>query len=56
MFYCDYKKKRNNTIKLTSERFHVRKEVIIVLYTADQARPIMTEGWTEQLYVQTYLL
>lgn len=43
------KKERRNTIKVTSAPFHVRKEVIIALYTADQARPIMTEGWTEQL-------
>lgn len=39
--------RKNETIKLTSPPFHVWKEVIIVLYTADQARPIMMEGWTE---------
>lgn len=42
------KKRKNDSIKLTSPPFHVRKEVIIVLYTADEARPIMTEGWTER--------
>lgn len=34
------------TIKPTAAPFHVRKEVITVLYTADEARPVMTEGWT----------
>ena len=41
------KKKKNDSIKLTSPPFHVWKEVITVLYTADEARPIMMEGWTE---------
>lgn len=32
--------------KLTSAPFHVRKEVIIVLYTADEEKPIAAEGRT----------
>lgn len=40
-------RKKHDSIKLTSPLFHVWKEVIIVLYTADEARPIMMEGWTE---------
>lgn len=50
-FNRDYKEeeegKKPDSIKLTSPPFHVRKEVIIVLYTADEARPIMMEGWVE---------
>lgn len=41
-------RKKHSSIKLTSPPFHVWKEVIIVLYTADEARPIMMEGWTER--------
>lgn len=36
-----------DTIKLTFRPFHVWKEVITALYTADSARPVMTEGWTQ---------
>lgn len=48
-FYCDYNKKEINcSIKLTLPPFHVRKEVIIASYAADQARPVMTEGWSKE--------
>lgn len=39
-------KKKKIYSKLTSPPFHVRKEVIIVLYTADEEKPIAAEGRT----------
>lgn len=50
VFHYDYniKKERQRSIRLTSMLFYVRKEVIIVLYTADEARPGAAEGWTKQ--------
>lgn len=45
-FHCDYNKRKKIYSKLTSPPFHVRKEVIIVLYTADEEKPIAAEGRT----------
>lgn len=46
-------RKKNDTIKLTSPPFHVWKEVIIVLYTADEARPVMMGAGLNSSYVHT---